>query len=70
MRGVKIDKVIEGSAAYECGFRSGDVVIQVANIEVINPIQLFEQISKRSNNGLADVKVLRDDQEIIYKLPL
>lgn len=33
MRGVKIDKVIEGSAAYECGFRSGDVVFRLRTLK-------------------------------------
>jgi len=68
MSGVKIDSVSEGSIAHVCGFRCGDVVLEIASISVTHPFQIFHELSKHKANGFADVKINRDGNELINRL--
>jgi S1-C subfamily serine protease len=62
MGGVKIDKVFEGAAAYDCGIRTGDTVLEIANVKITHPLQIYSVLSKQESNGYAEVKVLRDEK--------
>mgnify|MGYP000325970738 CR=1 FL=1 len=68
MSGVKIDRVIEGSLAHQCGFRCGDVVLEVGSNAVTHPIQIFHELAKNKPNGFAEVKVMRDGQALIHNM--
>jgi S1-C subfamily serine protease len=68
MSGVKIDRVIEDSIAYQCGFRCGDVVLEVGKNAVMHPFQIFHELAKNKPNGFAQVKVMRDGQELIHNM--
>lgn len=70
MTGVKIDKVFEGTAAYECGIRTGDTVLEVAKVKITHPLQIFSVLSKQTDTGYAEIKVLRDEQELLHRMPL
>lgn len=70
MSGVKIDRVFEGTAAYDCGIRTGDTVLEVAKVKITHPLQMFHELSKQKHNGHAELKVLRDEQELLHRLPL
>ena len=66
MSGVKIDKVHEGTAAYNCGIRTGDKVLEVANVKVTHALEIFSVLSKHEGKGCAEVKVLRDKSFALY----
>jgi S1-C subfamily serine protease len=70
MTGVKIDKVFEGTGAYDCGVRTNDVVLEVANVKITHPLQIYAVLSKQTNTDYADIKVLRDEQELLLRMPL
>ena len=70
MSGVKIDKVFEGTAAYDCGIRTGDRVLEVANVKITHPLQIYSVLSKQINTEYAEIKVLRGEQELLHRMPL
>jgi S1-C subfamily serine protease len=70
MSGVKIDKVFEGTAAYDCGLRTGDRVLEVANVKITHPLQMHAALAKQTDSGYAEIKVLRDTQELVHRMPL
>lgn len=70
MSGVKIDKVKKGSVAYNCGMRTGDVVLEVANVKITHPLEFFSVLSEQKNNSHTEIKVLRDDQELLCLMDL
>jgi len=65
---VTIDEVLKDSVAHDCGFRCGDVVTAVANVEVNHSLELFNLLHKNREAGLAHIKVLRDNEEITLTL--
>jgi S1-C subfamily serine protease len=70
MSGVKIDKVSEGTAAYDCGLRTGDRVLEVANVKITHALQIYSVLSQQASNDYVEFKVLRDEQELLHKMPL
>ena len=70
MSGVKIDKVFEGTAAYDCGIRTGDTVLEVANVKITHPLQMHAVLAKQTDAEFADIKVLRGEQELLHRMPL
>ena len=70
MSGVKIDKVFEGTAAYDCGIRTGDTVLEIANVKITHALQIYSVLSQQAINGYAEFKVLRGEQEQLHRMPL
>jgi S1-C subfamily serine protease len=70
MSGVKIDKVLENSAAHNCGIRSGDWVLEIGKVKITHPLQMFSEFSKQSSNEHAKVKILRNSQELLHTMKL
>ena len=70
MSGVTIDKVHEGTAAYDCGIRSGDKVLEIANVKITHALQIYSVLSQQASKGYAEFKVLRDEQELLHTMPL
>jgi len=70
MGGVKIDKVFEGTAAYDCGIRSGDTVLEVANVKITHPLQIYSMLSKQKDVGYIEMKILRDTQELLHRMKI
>ena len=67
---VTIDEVLKNSVAHDCGFRCGDVVTSIANVEVNHSLELFNLLHKHTETGWAHVNVVRDNQEITLTLPV
>lgn len=70
MSGVKIDKLFEGTAAYDCGIRTGDTVLEVANVKITLLLQIYSVLSKHVNTDYAEIKVLRGEQELLHTMHL
>jgi S1-C subfamily serine protease len=70
MSGVKIDKVFEGTAAYDCGIRTGDTVLEISNVKITHPLQIYSVLSKQTDTDYAEIKVLRDEQELLHRMPI
>ena len=70
MSGVKIDKVFEGTAAYDCGLRTGDRVLEVANVKITHALQIYSVLSQQASNDYVEFKVLRNEQELLHKMPM
>lgn len=70
MSGVKIDQVKKGSVAYNCGMRTGDFVLEVANVKITHPLEFFSVLSEQKNNSHAEIKVLRDEKELLCVMHL
>jgi S1-C subfamily serine protease len=70
MSGVKVDKVFEGTATYDCGIRTGDTVLEVANVKITHALQIYSVLSQQTSKGYAEFKVLRDEQEMLHRMPL
>jgi len=70
MSGVKIDKVFEGTAAYDCGIRAGDTVLEIANVKITHALQIYSVLSQQASNDYVEFKVLRDEQELLHKMPM
>lgn len=70
VRGVAIEKVIEGSPAANAGLRDGDVIIAVNGDEVASSRKLTRLITEIDPDHTAKIKVLRngDQQEITATL--
>jgi len=63
IKGVFVDKVLEGSAAEKAGIKSGDVILEINGIEVNSPSLLQEQISKYRPNQQIDLIVNRSSNK-------
>lgn len=70
MIGVQVDEVLESSNAFLSGFRSGDVILEVGNVQVQDPVQMFSEISKHKSSGQVQIKFLRNQKELCSTLSL
>ena len=62
--------LIEGSIAYECGFRSGDVVTTVSSTKVTHPLEILNLLHQLKKFGKANIEIIRDDLVITQTLDL
>lgn len=70
MIGVQVDEVLESSNAFLSGFRSGDVILEVGNVQVQNPVQMFNELSKHQESRQVEIKFFRNQKELFSILPL
>lgn len=61
-KGVLVRSVQEDSAAQKAGFRAGDVILEVAGVEVATPRDVTNQIRAHSGESF-DVSIVRDRQQ-------
>jgi hypothetical protein len=66
--GMRIDGVTEGRPASEAGFKAGDIVIKMGEIEVIDMMTYMKALSKYKKGDKAIVIVKRGDKEIEEKV--
>jgi S1-C subfamily serine protease len=70
MCGVKIDKVIEGSIAHHSGICSGDIVLEIYNVKVKSPLQMFAVMYEQRVHGKVEIKLMREGVEMSLTLTL
>ena len=63
IKGVLVDKVIEGSAAEQAGVKNGDIILEINGIQVNSPSLLQEQISKYRPNQQIDIIIIRNSNK-------
>lgn len=70
IKGVFVNGLTEGGAAYDAGLRKGDVILKVAGVSVNNVPSLQEQVSKFRPGNIVDVTVLRKKAQKTFKVTL
>ena len=62
IRGVYVNELTSGGAAYEAGIRKGDIITQVGSIQVKNVPELQEQVARFRPGDQVTVTVTRGDE--------
>jgi len=68
--GVYVSDVEQGYPAESAGIKAGDVIIEVNEVKVSNPYELFAQILRRSVGDSIDVRVNRDGDIFNFSVTL
>ena len=69
-KGVLINRVMEGTPAEEAGLQSGDVILQVDDVEVRDATALRNRIAQTRPGSRVELLVWRDGREKIIKAKL
>jgi S1-C subfamily serine protease len=64
VRGARITRVIEGSAAEKAGMRLGDVVVEANGVEILVPTDLAREIRKFRVGAELHMRVERDGRKV------
>ncbi len=70
VKGVIIEKIVEGGAASKADVKRGDVILKVDNVEVSQPNQLQSYVAGKSAGTDVTLLIFRDGQEIERKVNL
>ncbi|MEO0898516.1 MAG: trypsin-like peptidase domain-containing protein [Bacteroidota bacterium] len=70
LKGAIVTRVNPDLGAYEAGIRDNDVIISVNEIEVNNSSELQEQVSKYHPGEYVNIKAIRDNREMTFKVLL
>ena len=70
IKGVYVNGLTQGGAAYDAGIRKGDVILDVAGVQVNNVPSLQEQVSKYRPGSKIDVTILRNDEQRTFNVTL
>jgi S1-C subfamily serine protease len=68
--GVYVNSVLQGYPAEKAGIKAGDVIVEIDNIKVKNPFELFAQILKHDIGDEATVKIYRNGEYLTVTLKL
>jgi len=68
--GVYISNVPEGYPAEESGIKAGDIIVEIDNVKVSNPYELFAQIIRHDIGDEVTVKIYRDGDYLTITLEL
>jgi S1-C subfamily serine protease len=68
--GVYINSVIKGYPAEKAGIKAGDVIVEMDNIKVKNPFELFAQILRHNVEDKITVKLYRNGEYLTSTLEL
>lgn len=68
--GVYINSVTQGYPAEKAGIKAGDVIVEMDNIKVSNPYELFAQILRHSVGDKVTVKIYRNGEYLTVTLKL
>ena len=68
--GVYINSVIQGYPAEKAGIKAGDIIVEMDNIKVSNPYELFAQILRHSVGDKVTVKIYRNGEYLTVTLKL
>lgn len=69
-QGVLINEVYQNDPAHLAGIKPGDIILTVNNSPVDTPNQLSRLVAKVEPGEKADIRVLRDGQELTYSVLL
>lgn len=64
-KGIKIDGVTEGKPASNAGVKKGDLLIRMGDAEIIDMQSYIKVLSKHNKGDEIDLKIMRNNQEII-----
>lgn len=68
--GVKIEDVISGSPADKAGLKDGDVITEMNGKKVTNVDKVMSEIKKSENKSDYKIKVMRDNKEMNFQVPV
>ncbi len=57
-KGVVVTDVVDGSVAQERGIRAGDVIVEVAQTEITQPVQVQEKVKEQRTAGRKSVLIM------------
>jgi C-terminal processing protease CtpA/Prc len=63
-KGMRIDGVTEGKPASNAGLKTGDVVIRLGEIEIVDMMSYMKGLAQFKKGDKTTVKVLRDGSEV------
>ena len=63
-KGMRIDKVREGKVAFNHGFKDGDIVIKMGDIQIVDMMSYMKALGVFEKGDSIIVKVLRENKEI------
>ena len=66
--GVYIVEVSKGGAADKAGIKAGDILLSIDSVKITNFASVQETVSRYSPDDIAEVTVLRDGKEMIFKV--
>ena len=67
-KGMRIDSVIEGRPGQVAGLQSGDVILQIGDVEVGDIYDYMDGLAKYKKGDKAPVKVKRGEKEIVVEV--
>ena len=70
VKGLRIDAVIPNKPAEKAGLQNGDIIIKMLNKPVNDIYEYMHRLSECKSGDTIDVMILRNNQEIIYKVTL
>lgn len=62
-QGVAVTDVVSGSPADEAGFKTGDVILEVNNRRIANPLNMMGVVERLTVGQTYSIRVLRDGRE-------
>jgi len=68
--GVYISSVIQGYPAEKAGIKAGDVIVEIDNINVKNPFELYAQILRHNVEDKVTIKLYRNEEYLTITLEL
>jgi serine protease Do len=68
--GVKIQNVISGSPADKAGLKEGDIIKEINGEKVTNVDKVMSEIRKPENKSDYKIKVMRDNKEMNFEVPV
>ncbi|MCX6243733.1 MAG: Do family serine endopeptidase [Bacteroidetes bacterium] len=70
VRGVYVQKIVEGGAAEKAGMKKGDIILQVQGMPVNSKSEMQEIITQHSPGDKMDLTVYRDGQQMTIPITL
>ena len=68
VKGLRIDAVTPNRPAYNAGIIDGDIIIEINDKSVSDIYEYMHRLSEINPGETYDVKVLRDDEELIFSV--
>ena len=66
---IMISRIKEGSSAQQIGLREGDILLQIADIEITDPASFWQSLSACAEGKSLRILVYRDAEELEFLLP-
>ncbi len=69
-RGLRVDLVIEGKAAYKSGMKSGDIIIAIDGLPVNDIYAYMDRLTKLNAGQIISVEVIRGTENKVLIIQL